>query len=439
MYSKLDMTEYTHTDFYPDEAFDSTESLTETLEVGGDNSSVLSAHWRLVEQLHLARQEVISRYGGKWDAAQEHRLASSIQDGLSAEAIATEMAEDYAGELDDVIVRGREAKQDLIVANLPYAAYLARISTGLRQDSPSEVPGVAYTDNAYMGKLKGVGAFTSIANLRTEHASLEDRTQVAIEAMWHVADRFCSDPEKGHTAKFVTYATWYMQRQLIRCAAQEATGWGATDDLVQRYRSALHDEELYGTAPTMRHESGDGSRHKGMHPTQFFEGRKSVPLDTVSVESDEADHLEQPMRLRLHEVTAAPQTSVYDYVANDLRDEQVQAVLDVLSDREAGVIEQRFGLDDGSDPKSLREIGEALGVSKERVREIESRTLRLLRHPSLSEVLYDYLYVAEDDSATPLALAVLVRGAEHIKTQRVDAAGGHQLTNVTFELHAEDE
>src|SRR5258708_39135969 len=77
-------------------------------------------------------------------------------------------------------------------------------------------------------------------------------------------------------------------------------------------------------------------------------------------------------------------------VSFTLLQEQLHSVLDTLSEREAGVVSMRFGLTDGQ-PKTLDEIGKAYGVTRERIRQIESKTMSKLRHPSRSQVLRDYL------------------------------------------------
>ena len=76
--------------------------------------------------------------------------------------------------------------------------------------------------------------------------------------------------------------------------------------------------------------------------------------------------------------------------ANTQLQEQLESVLETLSDREAGVVRMRFGLTDGQ-PKTLDEIGKVYGVTRERIRQIESKTMSKLRHPSRSQVLRDYL------------------------------------------------
>jgi hypothetical protein len=84
-----------------------------------------------------------------------------------------------------------------------------------------------------------------------------------------------------------------------------------------------------------------------------------------------------------------------DAVSFTLLQEQLHAVLDTLSEREAGVVSMRFGLTDGQ-PKTLDEIGKVYGVTRERIRQIESKTMSKLRHPSRSQVLRDYLDCARD-------------------------------------------
>jgi RNA polymerase primary sigma factor len=77
-------------------------------------------------------------------------------------------------------------------------------------------------------------------------------------------------------------------------------------------------------------------------------------------------------------------------VSFTLLQEQLHSVLDTLSEREAGVVSMRFGLTDGQ-PKTLDEIGKVYGVTRERIRQIESKTMSKLRHPSRSRILRDYL------------------------------------------------
>jgi RNA polymerase primary sigma factor len=79
-----------------------------------------------------------------------------------------------------------------------------------------------------------------------------------------------------------------------------------------------------------------------------------------------------------------------DAVSFALLQDQLDSVMDTLSEREAGVISMRFGFTDG-DPKTLEEIGKAYGRTRERIRQIESKTMSKLRHPSRSQVLRDYL------------------------------------------------
>ena len=88
--------------------------------------------------------------------------------------------------------------------------------------------------------------------------------------------------------------------------------------------------------------------------------------------------------------TALAPVAPADAVSFTLLQEQLHSVLDTLSEREAGVVAMRFGLTDGQ-PKTLDEIGKVYGVTRERIRQIESKTMSKLRHPSRSQVLRDYL------------------------------------------------
>jgi DNA-directed RNA polymerase sigma subunit (sigma70/sigma32) len=111
-------------------------------------------------------------------------------------------------------------------------------------------------------------------------------------------------------------------------------------------------------------------------------GREPISLHTPSVRTVTASSVTSSRTPRR---SCRPRPSRFT-----LLQEQLHSVLDTLSEREAGVVSMRFGLTDGQ-PKTLDEIGKVYGVTRERIRQIESKTMSKLRHPSRSQVLRDYL------------------------------------------------
>ena len=120
------------------------------------------------------------------------------------------------------------------------------------------------------------------------------------------------------------------------------------------------------------------------------EANQGKRLDT---EFDGVTYLRIPIKTRLitpDDDIVDVVTSFADAVGFTMLQKQLESLLDSLSEREAGVIRMRFGLGDGM-PKTLDQIGDTFGVTRERIRQIESKTMAKLRHPSRSQSLRDYL------------------------------------------------
>jgi RNA polymerase primary sigma factor len=181
------------------------------------------------------------------------------------------------------------------------------------------------------------------------------------------------DYTKGY--KFSTYATWWIRQAITRAMADQARTIRipvhmveVINKLARVQRQMLQD---LGREPTPE----ELAKELDMTPEKVVEvqkyGREPISLHTPLGEDSEA-------------IVPA------DAVSFTLLQEQLHSVLDTLSEREAGVVAMRFGLTDGQ-PKTLDEIGKVYGVTRERIRQIESKTMSKLRHPSRSQVLRDYL------------------------------------------------
>ena len=186
--------------------------------------------------------------------------------------------------------------------------------------------------------------------------------------------------------KFSTYATWWIRQAITRAMADQARTIRipvhmveVINKLARVQRQMLQD---LGREPTPE----ELSRELDMTPEKVIEvqkyGREPISLHTPLGEDGDSEFGD------LIEDTEAVVPA--DAVGFTMLQKQLESLLDSLSEREAGVIRMRFGLGDGM-PKTLDQIGDTFGVTRERIRQIESKTMAKLRHPSRSQALRDYL------------------------------------------------
>jgi RNA polymerase primary sigma factor len=282
------------------------------------------------------------------NAEQEVDLAKRIEAGLfSDEKLArdTKLSTKLAGELEWIAEDGRRAKNHLLEANLRLVVSLAKRYTGR---------GMLFLDLIQEGNLGLIRA----------------------------VEKF--DYTKGY--KFSTYATWWIRQAITRAMADQARTIRipvhmveVINKLARVQRQMLQD---LGREPSPE----ELAKELDMTPEKVVEvqkyGREPISLHTPLGEDGDSEFGD------LIEDSEAIVPA--DAVSFTLLQEQLHAVLDTLSEREAGVVSMRFGLTDGQ-PKTLDEIGKVYGVTRERIRQIESKTMSKLRHPSRSQVLRDYL------------------------------------------------
>ncbi|MEW1859208.1 RNA polymerase sigma factor [Streptomyces sp. NBC_00669] len=282
------------------------------------------------------------------NAEQEVELAKRIEAGLFAEdklAAADKLAPKLKRELEIIAEDGRWAKNHLLEANLRLVVSLAKRYTGR---------GMLFLDLIQEGNLGLIRA----------------------------VEKF--DYTKGF--KFSTYATWWIRQAITRAMADQARTIRipvhmveVINKLARVQRQMLQD---LGREPTPE----ELAKELDMTPEKVIEvqkyGREPISLHTPLGEDGDSEFGD------LIEDSEAVVPA--DAVSFTLLQEQLHSVLDTLSEREAGVVSMRFGLTDGQ-PKTLDEIGKVYGVTRERIRQIESKTMSKLRHPSRSQVLRDYL------------------------------------------------
>ncbi|MEI2787206.1 MAG: RNA polymerase sigma factor, partial [Candidatus Nanopelagicales bacterium] len=282
------------------------------------------------------------------NAEQEVELAKRIEAGLFAEeklAQDPDMETETRIKLEWISEDGRRAKNHLLEANLRLVVSLAKRYTGR---------GMLFLDLIQEGNLGLIRA----------------------------VEKF--DYTKGY--KFSTYATWWIRQAITRAMADQARTIRipvhmveVINKLARVQRQMLQD---LGREPTPEELAAE----LDMTPDKVIEvqkyGREPISLSTPLGEDGDSEFGD------LIEDSEAIVPA--DAVSFTLLQEQLESVLDTLSEREAGVVRMRFGLSDGQ-PKTLDEIGKVYGVTRERIRQIESKTMSKLRHPSRSQVLRDYL------------------------------------------------
>ena len=330
---------------------DSGEEEEEILVLGDDDDDLPAAQVAVAGATADPVKDYLKQIGKVplLNAEQEVELAKRIEAGLFAEEKLAEggrsLTTDQRIDLEWIADDGTRAKNHLLEANLRLVVSLAKRYTGR---------GMLFLDLIQEGNLGLIRA----------------------------VEKF--DYTKGY--KFSTYATWWIRQAITRAMADQA----------RTIRIPVHMVEvIHKLARVQRQMLQDLGREPtpdelaaglDMTPEKVVEvqkyGREPISLHTPLGEDGDSEFGD------LIEDSEAIQPG--EAVSFTLLQEQLHSVLDTLSEREAGVVSMRFGLTDGQ-PKTLDEIGKVYGVTRERIRQIESKTMSKLRHPSRSQVLRDYL------------------------------------------------
>jgi RNA polymerase primary sigma factor len=192
------------------------------------------------------------------------------------------------------------------------------------------------------------------------------------------------DYTKGY--KFSTYATWWIKQAITRAMADQSRTIRVPVHMVEIINKVLRLRRTMSVDLGREPTHDEIAKELDMTPEKVVEvekyGREPISLHTPLGEEGDSEFGD------LIEDTEAPVAD--DVVSFKLLQQQLRKVLDTLADRESGVIAMRYGLTDGQ-PRTLEEIASVYGVTRERIRQIESKTMSKLRHPARSQVLRDYL------------------------------------------------
>ncbi|MCJ7828014.1 RNA polymerase sigma factor RpoD, partial [Patescibacteria group bacterium] len=186
--------------------------------------------------------------------------------------------------------------------------------------------------------------------------------------------------------KFSTYATWWIRQAITRAIADQARTIRIPVHMVETINKVIRVSRRL--MQTLGREPDPEEIGKELEmPADKVRGIFKIAQNTTSLEKPVGDDEDSFLGDFIQDTT---QPSPYDTASRQLLKENIGDVLHSLSDREARVLKMRFGLD-GSRPMTLEEVGKEFGVTRERIRQIEAKALRKLKHPSRRKKLQDYL------------------------------------------------
>ena len=294
---------------------------------------------RAEEEIELARKIA--------DLLELERTRERLMDSLKREPKASEWAQAVEMELPEFKRRlflGRRAKDKMVQSNLRLVVSIAK---------------------KYMNR----------------GLSFQDLIQEGSLGLIRAAEKF--DHEKGY--KFSTYATWWIRQAITRAIADQS----------RTIRLPVH---LYETISRIKKTTKILSQEMGRKPTEEeIAERMEMTIEKLRFIAKSAQlpiSLETPIGKeedsRLGDFIEADGETPEDEVSKNLLREDLESVLDSLSPRERDVLRLRYGLDDGR-MKTLEEIGQIFNVTRERIRQIEAKALRKLRHPNRNSILKEYI------------------------------------------------
>lgn len=294
--------------------------------------------------------------------------------------------EDTGGNLEDILKDNTIAKE--LTINDPVRMYLKEIGkiSLLSLDEETELSKrIAEGDETAKNRLaeSNLRLVVSIAKRYVGRGMLFlDLIQEGNIGLMKAVEKF--DAEKGY--KFSTYATWWIRQAITRAIADQARTIRVPVHMVETINKLSRYQRQLTLELNREPTDEELAKKMGMSPDKVREVIK-IAQDPVSLETpigeEEDSHLGDFVP---DESNMSPE----DFTIHEMLKEEIGDVLLTLTEREEQVLRLRFGLDDGS-PKTLEEVGQMFGVTRERIRQIEAKALRKLRHPSRSRKLKNFL------------------------------------------------
>ena len=294
--------------------------------------------------------------------------------------------EDTGGNLEDILKDNTIAKE--LTINDPVRMYLKEIGkiSLLSLDEETELSKrIAEGDETAKNRLaeSNFRLVVSIAKRYVGRGMLFlELIQEGNIGLMKAVEKF--DAEKGY--KFSTYATWWIRQAITRAIADQARTIRVPVHMVETINKLSRYQRQLTLELNREPTDEELAKKMGMSPDKVREVIK-IAQDPVSLETpigeEEDSHLGDFVP---DESNMSPE----DFTIHEMLKEEIGDVLLTLTEREEQVLRLRFGLDDGS-PKTLEEVGQMFGVTRERIRQIEAKALRKLRHPSRSRKLKDFL------------------------------------------------
>jgi RNA polymerase primary sigma factor len=306
----------------------------------------------------------------------------SVEAGEEAEVV--EVSGELEKELEELSSLDDQAINDPVRM---YLREIGRIPLLKREEEIALAQGVDAGDKKAKDKLtqSNLRLVVSIAKKYIGRGmSFLDLIQEGNKGLIRAVEKY--DWTKGY--KFSTYATWWIRQAITRAIADQARTIRIPVHMVETINKLMRIQrrlmQELGREPTPEEV---GKEMDNMHPDRVREIFK-IAQKTTSLETPIGDEEDSLLGDFIADETAA---TPYEQTSARLLKENVEEVLAQLSERERKVVRMRFGIDDGKRPMTLEEVGREFGVTRERIRQIEAKALRKLKHPSLRRKLQDYL------------------------------------------------